>query len=102
MSTADPVTFHLDFVSPYSWLALMQAEEFAARQGIRWRPSPVVYAVLLQAHGLLGPAEVTAKRRYTFRDILRCAHRLDLRLAGPPEHPFRSLENLRDHSVLDF
>jgi 2-hydroxychromene-2-carboxylate isomerase len=87
--------FYLDFVSPYSWLALMQAERFAAEHKVRWEVRPVVYAALLQANGLVGPAEVPAKRRYTFRDVVRCAHDLDLRLEGPPEHPFRSLEALR-------
>ncbi len=87
--------FYLDFVSPYSWLALMQAERFAAEHSVRWEVRPVVYAALLQANGLVGPAEVAAKRGYTLRDVVRCAHELGLRLEGPPEHPFRSLEALR-------
>lgn len=95
MSALKPVVFHLDFVSPYTWLALMQAERFAGEHGVRWELRPVVYAALLGAHGLLGPAETPAKRRYTFHDVARCAERLGLRLSGPPEHPFRSLEALR-------
>jgi 2-hydroxychromene-2-carboxylate isomerase len=89
------VKFYLDFVSPYTWLALMQSEAFAAEHGIRWEPCPVVYAALLDASGLVGPVETPAKRRYTFLDVTRCAHRLGLRLAGPPKHPFRSIEALR-------
>src|SRR5436309_15055247 len=89
------VRFYLDFVSPYSWLALMQAEPFAVEHGVHWEPRPVVYAALLDAHGLIGPVETPAKRRYTSQDVARSAHRLGLRLAGPPEHPFRSLEALR-------
>ncbi|HKQ62169.1 MAG TPA: 2-hydroxychromene-2-carboxylate isomerase [Candidatus Polarisedimenticolaceae bacterium] len=89
------VPFYFDFISPYSWLALMQAEAFAERHGIRWQPRPVVYAALLQAHGLIGPVETPAKRRYTFRDVERCAAAIGVRLSGPPAHPFRSLEALR-------
>jgi len=89
------LALYLDFVSPYTWLALMQAERFAAEQGIAWEPRPVVYAALLSAHGLVGPVETEAKRRYTFLDVARSAHRLGLRLAGPPRHPFRSLDALR-------
>jgi 2-hydroxychromene-2-carboxylate isomerase len=89
------VALHFDFVSPYSWLALVQAEAFAAEHGIRWDLRPVVYAALLDAHGLVGPVEVPAKRRYTFRDVARCAHRAGRKLTGPPQHPFRSLEALR-------
>lgn len=89
------VKFYLDFVSPYTWLALMRSEEFAAAHGLRWEPCPVVYAALLDANGLIGPVETPAKRRYTFQDVAHCAHRFGIRLTGPPEHPFRSLEALR-------
>ena len=95
MTATRTAHFYLDFVSPYSWLALMQAERFAAEHGVHWEVRPVVYAALLQANGLVGPVEVPAKRRYTLRDVVRCAHELGLRLNGPPEHPFRSLEALR-------
>src|SRR5438093_11733844 len=89
------VRFYLDFVSPYTWLALMQAEPFAVEHGVHWEPCPVVYAALLDAHGLIGPVETPAKRRYTFQDVARSAHRLGVRLSGPPEHPFRPLAALR-------
>ncbi len=89
------VQFYLDFVSPYTWLALMQAERFAEEHGVRWEACPIVYAALLDAHGLTGPVETPAKRRYTFQDVARSAHRLGMRLSGPPEHPFRSLQALR-------
>src|SRR5262249_21884750 len=89
------VSFYLDFISPYTWLALMQAERFAGEHGIRWEPRPVVYAALPDAHALVGPAETPAKRRYTFQDVARSARRLGVRLCGPPSHPFRSLEALR-------
>lgn len=89
------VAFYLDFVSPYTWLALTQAEAFGERHGVRWELRPVVYAALLDAHGLVGPVETPAKRRYTIHDVARSARRLGLRLVGPPEHPFRSIEALR-------
>ena len=93
--SAPRVDFSLDFVSPYTWLALMQAERFALEHGIQWEVRPVVYAALLDAHRLVGPAETPAKRRYTFLDVARSAHRLGLRFTGAPQHPFRSLEALR-------
>jgi 2-hydroxychromene-2-carboxylate isomerase len=93
------VKFHLDFVSPYTWLALMQSERFALEHRVLWEPCPVVYAKLLDANGLVGPVETPAKRRYTFHDVARSAHRLGLRLSGPPQHPFRSLEALRTLQV---
>jgi 2-hydroxychromene-2-carboxylate isomerase len=95
MVASTQVRFYFDFISPYSWLALMRAETFAETHGVGWRPCPVVYGVLLDACDLVGPAEVDIKRRYTFTDVARCAARDGLELAGPPAHPFRSLEALR-------
>lgn len=89
------VRFYFDFVSPYSWIALMQAGRFAERYGIDWDLRPVVYAKLLDATGLTGPGETGPRRRYMFADVVRCARRVDLELEGPPAHPFRSLEALR-------
>jgi len=92
---AHEVQLLFDFVSPYSWLALLQARAFAREHDLCWQVRPVVYAALLDASGLVGPAESPAKRRYTFRDVQRCAQRLGVALEGPPAHPFRSIEALR-------
>jgi 2-hydroxychromene-2-carboxylate isomerase len=89
------VRFYFDFISPYSWLALRESDGFAREHDIRWDLRPVVYAVLLDRTGLIGPAETPAKRRYSFYDVARCAASLGARFTGPPEHPFRSLEALR-------
>jgi 2-hydroxychromene-2-carboxylate isomerase len=89
------VRFYFDFISPYSWLALNEAGAFAEEHGVVWEMRPVVYGKLLDETGLVGPAETRAKRRYTFHDVARRAHRLGLKLQGPPAHPFRSLEALR-------
>ncbi len=89
------VRFYFDFVSPYSWIALMRAGRFAERHDVDWDLRPVVYAKLLDATGLTGPGEVALRRRYMFADVVRCARRAGLELEGPPAHPFRSLEALR-------
>jgi 2-hydroxychromene-2-carboxylate isomerase len=89
------VRFYFDFISPFSWLALTQAPAMAQRLDIRWDLRPVVYSRLLDAHGLMGPGEVPAKRSIIFTDAVRCAQRLGKDLIGPPSHPFRSIEALR-------
>lgn len=89
------VLFFFDFVSPYSWLALAGAPDFERAHDVRFDLRPIVYAKVLEAHGLLGPVETPVKRRYTIHDVARCARRLGLSLVGPPEHPFRSLAALR-------
>ncbi len=89
------VELYFDFVSPYTYLALTQVEPFGRRHEVRWQLMPVVYGALLDATGLVGPAEIAVKRRYTFRDVVRTARMLGEPLVGPPSHPFRSLEALR-------
>jgi 2-hydroxychromene-2-carboxylate isomerase len=93
--TARQVRFYLDFVSPYTYLALVRAQGFASRYDVKWNMRPVVYGRLLDSTGLIGPVEKLSKRLYTYRDIKRSADMLDVPLVGPPEHPFRSLEALR-------
>ena len=89
------VRVYFDFVSPYSYLALTRLEAFGAHYGVIWKPAPVFYAALLDANGLVGPAETRVKRHYTLTDVLRAAELLGVPLVGPPAHPFRSLEALR-------
>lgn len=90
-----PVTLWFDFISPYSYLALTQAEAFEAERGVRWIVRPIFYAAVLDATGRVGPAEIPIQRAYTLRDIVRAAEFLGVPLTGPPAHPFRSLLALR-------
>ena len=95
MHNQHTVELYFDFVSPYAYLALTQVTPFGERHDVHWIVRPVVYGALLDANGLVGPVEVEAKRRYTFRDVVRTAAMLGVSLVGPPAHPFRSLEALR-------
>lgn len=88
------VTFYFDPISPYAWLASKQIERIEAA-GCRVVFQPVLFAAMLDAHGQKGPAEIPAKRAYTFRDVMRQAAQLGLRFAGPPGHPFNPLAALR-------
>jgi len=49
----------------------------------------------------MGPAEIPAKRRYTFQDAQRWAGHLGLEFKAPPAHPFNPLKSLRVTSVID-
>ncbi len=89
------VPFYFDLISPYASLALLRAADFAEAHEVRWRMRPVAYGAVLSATGLVGPAEIPAKRRYTFQDVARLAALEGIALRGPPAHPFRSLEALR-------
>lgn len=91
-----PFIYWFDFVSPYAWVAFRPARALAAKHGLAFVPRPVLFAGLLDAHGLVGPAEVPAKRAYIFKDAYRKAHARGLPpLVLPPSHPFNPLVALR-------
>ena len=71
------VRCYADPVSPYAWLGLRDLGRLEAA-GARIVVIPVLFAGLLNAHGNIGPAEVPAKRRYLFRDVMREAARRGL------------------------
>jgi len=100
MSAAPPITFYFDFISPYAFVGWTQVRAIAERNGVAVVATPVLFAGLLDAHGTKGPAEIPAKRAYTFRDAYRKAHRAGLPpLRPPPSHPFNPLLALRVASL---
>lgn len=89
------ITFYLDFISPYAHLAFEQLPE--ALLGLSYSVSykPVLLGALLRHHGQLGPAEIAAKRDWTYRHVLWQAHQHDVALQMPSVHPFNPLPLLR-------
>ncbi len=88
------VHFYFDPISPYAWLASKELARIEAA-GLAVECRPILFAALLNAHGQKGPAEIPAKRAYTFRDVLRLATQKGLKVEGPPTHPFNPLRALR-------
>lgn len=100
MASLPPLAFYFDFISPYAFIAWTHVHAIAERNGTTVEPIPVLFAGLLDAHGTKGPAEIPAKRVYTFRDAYRKAVRLGLpALRPPPSHPFNPLLALRVASL---
>jgi 2-hydroxychromene-2-carboxylate isomerase len=89
------ITFHLDFISPYAYLAFEQLP--LALQGLSYRVDyrPVLFAGFLKHHGQLGPAEITPKRAWTYRQVLWLAHAHGIPMQLPAGHPFNPLALLR-------
>jgi 2-hydroxychromene-2-carboxylate isomerase len=94
MPASPIVTMYFDPISPYAWLGA-QALPAIEAAGAHVIMQPVLFAAMLDAHGQKGPAEVEAKRRYMFRDVMRQAALLEVPFRGPPGHPFNSLQALR-------
>jgi 2-hydroxychromene-2-carboxylate isomerase len=89
------ITFFLDFISPYAYLAFERLPE--ALQGLSYSVEyrPVLFAGLLKHHGQLGPAEIGPKRDWTYRQVLWLAHHHGIPLQMPAAHPFNPLAVLR-------
>jgi 2-hydroxychromene-2-carboxylate isomerase len=89
------ITFYLDFISPYAYLAFVELPKALAGLSYSVRYQPVLFAALLKHHGQLGPAEIPAKRDWTYRQVLWLAHSKGIDLQMPVSHPFNPLGLLR-------
>ena len=89
------ITFYLDFISPYAYLAFEQLPE--TLKGISYSIDyrPVLFAGMLKHHGQLGPAEIAPKRDWTYRQVLWLADKLGIPMRMPESHPFNPLPLLR-------
>jgi 2-hydroxychromene-2-carboxylate isomerase len=85
------IDWYFDFVSPYSYICLHRLNEVPGR--ITYKP--VLFAGLLNHWGQKGPAEIPAKRRWTYRWCTWWAHELAVPFRFPAAHPFNPLHYLR-------
>ena len=89
------ITCHLDFISPYAYLAFEHLPQ--ALEGLTYSVAyrPVLLGALLQHHGQLGPAEITAKRSWTYRHVLWLGQAQGIPIRMPATHPYNPLPHLR-------
>jgi 2-hydroxychromene-2-carboxylate isomerase len=87
------VAWVFDVVSPFAYLAFPRLRELP--QGVELEIVPVLLAALLDRFGQRGPAEIPAKRRFTYRFVVWRARQLGMPLRMPPAHPFNPLAALR-------
>ncbi len=89
------IEFFYDPISPYAHLAFAALPQALMGHSVVLHYRPVLFAGLLKAHGQLGPAEIPAKRDWTYRQIQWLAHTHGIRLDLPAAHPFNPLPLLR-------
>lgn len=89
------IRFFFDYVSPYSYLAWMRLPGLVRTFGISVEPVPVLFAGLLEAHGNIGTAEISAKRAWMIENVLQTAALLEIPINPPAFHPFNPLLALR-------
>ena len=83
--------WYFDFVSPFSYLQCERLQGHAASM----RPHPVLFAAVLDANGQKGPAEIAAKRVFSYRFVVWRAKALGIPLKFPHAHPFNPIALLR-------
>ncbi|MGE0099105.1 MAG: 2-hydroxychromene-2-carboxylate isomerase [Hydrogenophaga sp.] len=89
------IRFFYDPISPYAYLAFERLPETLMGLSVLVHYKPVLFAALLKAHGQLGPAEIPAKRDWTYRQVAWLGHHHGVPLALPATHPFNPLPLLR-------
>lgn len=89
------ITFYLDIVSPYAWLAFERLPEVLEGLSYSVEYRPVLLGALLKQHGNPGPAGIAPKRDWTYRHVTWLAHSLGVGLQMPARHPFNPLPLLR-------
>jgi 2-hydroxychromene-2-carboxylate isomerase len=89
------ITFYLDFVSPYAWLAFERLPEVLEGLSYSVAYKPVLLGALLQQHGNPGPAGIAPKRDWTYRHVTWLGHAQGTALHMPTCHPFNPLPLLR-------
>jgi 2-hydroxychromene-2-carboxylate isomerase len=85
--------WYFDFVSPYSYFGLLRLGELPS--DVKVVLQPVLFAGLLNRWGQKGPAEIPAKRVWTYRSCVWIARRHGWPFRLPAAHPFNSLGYLR-------
>lgn len=89
------ITFYLDFISPYAYLAFEALPQTLRGLSYSVTYKPVFLGGLLKHNSMLGPAEVPPKRDWTYRHVQWLAHSQGLPLELPALHPFNPLGLLR-------
>lgn len=89
------ITFYLDFISPFAFLAFEKLPHVFEGLSYSVAYKPVLFAAMLKHYGQLGPAEIVPKRNWTYRHVLWLAHNAGVPMQMPQSHPFNPLALLR-------
>ncbi len=89
---AEVIDFYFDVISPYVYIAEARLVRLLREDsGLQVRYRPILFAALLNHWGQRGPAEMAAKRVFTFKDVIRRCAEHGLAIRGPATHPFNPL-----------
>lgn len=86
------LNFYFDFLSPFSYFAWRQLQNL---EGVKIHLKPVALGPLLNHWQIKGPGEITPKREFLLKQLLRMAAKENVPFTTPKTHPFNSLYALR-------
>ena len=90
---SNTITWYFDFISPFAYLQQIRFQQFSKE--IEIQPKPLLFAGLLNHWEHKGPAEIPAKRIFTYQYVVWLGKKLGVPLRMPPAHPFNPLRALR-------
>lgn len=93
MTDVRTATFYFDVISPFAYLAHERLLREPLGPALEYRP--VLFAALLAANGQKGPAEIDAKRRFTYRFCTWYGEAHGIAFKMPSHHPFNPVRYLR-------
>lgn len=85
--------WYFDFISPFSYFQFLKLGTLPSSVQVTLKP--VLFAGLLNANGQKGPAEIPAKRIFTYRHVIWRARRDGVPFTMPKAHPFNPIKALR-------
>ena len=85
--------WYFDFISLYAYLQSTSLDTLKNKVEIEC--VPLLFAGLLDFWGQKGPAEIKAKKLFTFRQCAWRANQNNIPYRTPPKHPFNPLRALR-------
>jgi 2-hydroxychromene-2-carboxylate isomerase len=92
-------SWYFDVISPFAYLHWQRLRPLLVTHDIR--PVPILFAAVLSAIGNRGPAEIPAKRVFTYQHVAWRAQRDGIPLTFPPAHPFNPVAALRTAVAAD-
>lgn len=90
---SNTITWYFDFISPFAYLQQARFQQFP--KAVTIQAKPVLFAGLLNHWENKGPAEIPAKRIFTYEHVLWLGKKIGIPLRMPPAHPFNPLRALR-------
>ena len=89
------ITFYLDFLSPYAYLAFKALPKSLLGLSYSVTYKPVFLGGLLKHYQKKGPAEFPSQRAWLYRQVQWLAHQQGVAMDIPAQHPFNPLGLLR-------